>query len=266
MKSNKNGIHIRNKWNGKQVTILFLHGLGSTGDTFVPLMESLSGSVDVVAVDLPGHGQSKPLEVHTIEAWVKWLDGLVANFEWERLHLAGHSIGADLIVQYALHFPEKVDSLLLLDGGYLTGEAFGQSVEEEVRQTEEHCEGFVFSSWKEFLEMPGAESMKAAMHESGGKVRLKVDVETAKGLTRELSNEPSDKTLQKWSVPSLLLRATEPVEIESIRTKQADRLKNGSPVQVCEIEQAAHDVYLDQKDLVAYEILKWITRINEGTA
>ena len=95
--------------------LLLLHGLGGTRLAWEPQLAGLSDRFRVAAWDLPGYGESAPLdEAHTFQALAaavgRWADALdVSSF-----HLCGISMGG-MIAQYAaVALPGRVRSLTLL--------------------------------------------------------------------------------------------------------------------------------------------------------
>ena len=97
---------------------LALHGWldnASSFDRLAPLLPNLR----LVAVDLPGHGQS----AHHAEdgdypfiSYIEDVHGTVAALGWERFVLMGHSMGAGVASVYAGTFPQQLEHLILLDG------------------------------------------------------------------------------------------------------------------------------------------------------
>lgn len=96
--------------------VLCLHGWLDNSASFEPLARRLP-DIDVVALDLPGHGLSDPLRSTTCQ----YLDYVLCVLElahtqgWDRFRLVGHSLGAELAVLLAGTAPEKVERLVLVD-------------------------------------------------------------------------------------------------------------------------------------------------------
>ena len=57
-------------------TILLIHGSGVSARSWVNQLRGLAGAVRVVAIDLPGHGESDPMRHASVEQY----GGIVANF------------------------------------------------------------------------------------------------------------------------------------------------------------------------------------------
>lgn len=87
---------------GKGAPLLLVPGLGSTWQTFEPVLPALSASREVIAVDLPGFGQSRPLpgEV-TIAALADALTAFLERHDLIGIDLVGSSVGGRLVLELA---------------------------------------------------------------------------------------------------------------------------------------------------------------------
>jgi len=100
--------------------LVLLHGAAATSLMWSPNIEALSREYRTVAVDQAGEfGKSRCKKlVRTLEDLVAWLHELIGGLEArERVSLAGMSYGGALAAQYALHFPERLEKLVLLAPG-----------------------------------------------------------------------------------------------------------------------------------------------------
>jgi pimeloyl-ACP methyl ester carboxylesterase len=83
--------------------LLLLHGIGSTRDDFSALMPRLAEDFDVLAVDLPGHGESP---IGTSRPTVAALtDSVEADLDARglgRVHVLGNSLGARIGIELAV--------------------------------------------------------------------------------------------------------------------------------------------------------------------
>jgi len=69
---------------------------------------------NVLAVDLPAHGQSPGSARETIGAMAGWLAALLDAAGIAKTALVGHSMGSLVAIEAALRFPERVERLALL--------------------------------------------------------------------------------------------------------------------------------------------------------
>jgi pimeloyl-ACP methyl ester carboxylesterase len=101
---------------GRGETVLCIHGLGGTKASFLPTVAALADSYRVVALDLPGSGESdKPIGAPYDAAWFgravfETMDALGV----ERAHLAGNSMGGRVAIEAGLMQRERVGGLVLL--------------------------------------------------------------------------------------------------------------------------------------------------------
>jgi pimeloyl-ACP methyl ester carboxylesterase len=103
---------------GKGPPVLLLHGVLSslhTWDSWVPLLRE---SFTVIRLDLPGFGLSDSFQddaKYKPEYAVEFLDKARQKLGYEKLHVVGNSIGGFVAWNYAVHHPEHVDKLILID-------------------------------------------------------------------------------------------------------------------------------------------------------
>jgi len=104
---------------GEGETILLLHGFGSEKDHWLRFAKFLTPNYHVVAMDLPGFGESsKNAKVnYTIGTQVEILDKFVSTLGLESFHIAGNSMGGCVSGKYSADFPNKVKSLCLMNTG-----------------------------------------------------------------------------------------------------------------------------------------------------
>jgi pimeloyl-ACP methyl ester carboxylesterase len=113
------GLHIEARGSGPAV--VFTHGFGRTGDSWIPQADALADDHHVVTWDMRGHGRSElPPGLYTREDALADLgavvDGAMAEGGGPAL-LVGHSLGGYFSLAYTLDRPETVRGLALLSTG-----------------------------------------------------------------------------------------------------------------------------------------------------
>src|SRR5262245_42013849 len=89
---------------GAGIPVVFLHGLTFDRTAWRPIIERLGEGVQVMAVDLPGHGESEgPPE--RVEELAEHVHELVAALGIDRPILVGHSMGGSLVFPYSGNHP-----------------------------------------------------------------------------------------------------------------------------------------------------------------
>jgi pimeloyl-ACP methyl ester carboxylesterase len=99
-----------------QQTLLCLHGLGGTKASFLPTVSALAEEYRVVAMDLPGFGESdKPIGAAYDSAWfARTVFDTLDALELERATLVGNSMGGRIAIEAGLTDRERVEGLVLL--------------------------------------------------------------------------------------------------------------------------------------------------------
>jgi pimeloyl-ACP methyl ester carboxylesterase len=96
--------------------VLAIHGLGGTKGSFLPTVAALADHFRVIAVDLPGFGDSdKPIgAAYDPRFFAEALIDLMDALELDSAHLIGNSLGGRVALEVAMREPERVDRLALL--------------------------------------------------------------------------------------------------------------------------------------------------------
>jgi pimeloyl-ACP methyl ester carboxylesterase len=105
--------------------LMAVHGWLDNANSFMPLM-SLLDDIDLVAVDLPGHGQSSHLpkgaHYHFVDT-PGTIFQVAEKLAWENFHWLGHSLGGCLAPFAAVERPAAISSIIMLEAtGPLTEE------------------------------------------------------------------------------------------------------------------------------------------------
>lgn len=95
---------------------LLVHGLGASSVTWVEVMPGLSESGPVVAIDLPGFGQTAagPDDALTVDGYVAFVLQAADALGWTEFILHGNSMGGLIGVLLAAQQPERVERLVLV--------------------------------------------------------------------------------------------------------------------------------------------------------
>ena len=101
--------------NGNE-TIIFIHGLGSYIPAWKKNISELRKSYRCIAIDLPGYGKSsKNPHSGLMSFYAKVVAEFIDNLDLGKVTLAGHSMGGQISMVAALHYPDKVEKLILVD-------------------------------------------------------------------------------------------------------------------------------------------------------
>jgi len=239
------------QWGDSQnPTLLFFHGLGSTGLAYGELAKYLP-------------------EYHIVSLIVE-IEKIINQQLGNTSHyLIGHSLGVDLALHYAVKYPKQLKGIILLDGGYLSPQDLGITLENELQNIEKFCNEVKFPSWEVFFESEKEElsrwseelkeASRAQVKEQDGEIRLTISTFTAQSMVKGNYAESVTDIVGQVHCPALLIRATKPVELESARKKSVQilqsRIKN---LDIESIADAGHDIFREAPKDVANKIRTWV--------
>ncbi len=96
--------------------LLLVHGVGLRAEAWQPQIDRFADRFRVIAVDLPGHGESTGLTGDPLlPAYVDWLDRVVTVLGFGPVSLVGHSMGGLLAAGLAVERPQQVARVALLN-------------------------------------------------------------------------------------------------------------------------------------------------------
>jgi pimeloyl-ACP methyl ester carboxylesterase len=104
---------------GEGPTVLFIHGLFVDHTTWTGVARELCDEFRVVALDLPGFGESeKPPPTrfpYGVDAFAEAVADLYAGLDLGRVAVIGHGVGGAVALTLAARHPELVSQLVLVD-------------------------------------------------------------------------------------------------------------------------------------------------------
>ncbi|MBU3603821.1 alpha/beta fold hydrolase [Polynucleobacter sp. AP-Kaivos-20-H2] len=98
------------------VPILFLHGFGSSLQTWDAWTEALSSEYRVISLDLPGFALTgeDPSGIYTDERSVAVIEAFLKELQIPKVVLVGNSMGGKFAWQFAARYPDQVSKLVLI--------------------------------------------------------------------------------------------------------------------------------------------------------
>ncbi|CAF2242192.1 unnamed protein product [Rotaria magnacalcarata] len=98
-------------------SIVFVHGVSSNKDTWIPIIKHIPNHYHCITIDLPGHGETVGLneDRYSIDKFVEKL-----KLFFDKMHLTeniciiGASMGGAIVAMFAVKYPEYVSMMCLL--------------------------------------------------------------------------------------------------------------------------------------------------------
>lgn len=99
---------------GRGKPLILLHGNGESCEYFKNQINEFSKFYHVYAIDTRGHGKTPRGSSHfTIRQFAEDLAGFMDAHKISKAHLLGFSDGGNIAMVFALHYPDRVNRLIL---------------------------------------------------------------------------------------------------------------------------------------------------------
>ena len=109
-------IHYQSYGKGSEALVL-VHGWTCSVEYWRDLIPDLSKRSRVIAIDLPGHGQSdKPQLTYSMDLFARAVDAVLRDAGVKRAVLVGHSMGTPVARQFYRKYPQKTLAIVIVDG------------------------------------------------------------------------------------------------------------------------------------------------------
>jgi pimeloyl-ACP methyl ester carboxylesterase len=264
-KTKGHGINIQVAiWEGAGKEILCIHGLTANCRFWDCLANVLSPHHRVIAMDLRGRGLSdKPPTGYSIDSHCKDVLALMDDLGLERPVLMGHSLGAFISLVFAAQTPQRVDRLILVDGGGKLTETQMARVFAGIKPSLDRL-GKIFHSFEDYIsqmkQAPYLQPWNSFMEkyfqyeveEVEGGVRSRVHPKHIEEEAQNLGKVDSTQFYQKVISPALILRATKGMLAKDdfvLPEDVADRMVREMPrAKRVDVEDVNHYTILFQPD------------------
>ena len=109
-------------WSGEGHQVMALHGLASSAHWYDIVAPMLNDDCRIIAPDQRGHGQTtQATGGYDWKTLAEDIVGLMDHLGVERTTVLGHSWGGNVAIALAARFPERIDRLVMIEGGFLGG-------------------------------------------------------------------------------------------------------------------------------------------------
>lgn len=98
-------------------SLVFVHGSGCDHTLWENQYQELEVDYNIVAVDLPGHGQSEGKGEQEVGLYVEWVKKIVEGLGLQRPVIIGHSLGAAISLTFAIKYGEVLSGIVPVGGG-----------------------------------------------------------------------------------------------------------------------------------------------------
>jgi pimeloyl-ACP methyl ester carboxylesterase len=114
-------VHYVDLGQGEGPPVVFVHGLGGCWQNWLENLPAVARRRRALALDLPGFGRSElPTGEVSITNYARTVEGLCAALELGPVAVVGNSMGGFVAADLPLHFPERVERLVLVAAAGIT--------------------------------------------------------------------------------------------------------------------------------------------------
>ena len=99
--------------------LIFIHGTGAHKKWWDPIAPQFLGSANIIAVDLPGMGNSSFREIYSIKDFGECIISIIEkeklNKKIRKINIVGHSLGGQVAAYVASERTELINNLIMID-------------------------------------------------------------------------------------------------------------------------------------------------------
>ncbi len=272
------GVHVIDK--GEGTPVLMIHGSGSPGLFWLPLLQRLDGRRTLV-VDRPGFGLSDPSAASLSPSGsVAWISDVLDALELSSAVIVGHSMGGLWALCFARACPQRVRGLVMLGTPSLPGTkaplpfrllgtpGLRVLITRQRETPSSFCrfaamvgEGNTIRNYPQLVDLMVAVGddpvAKRAILQEVGAVVSPWALVSRTGFRRRIRMSEAD--LRELAVPTLLLWGnTDPVGSGDV----ARRVQQLIPGAGLEVVDGGHAPWLGQSTTLATALLNWVQRLD----
>lgn len=101
----------------RRQSLVFVHGSGGEHTSWVYQYSRLHKQFNMAALDLPGHGLSTGDGESAVDRYCLWIKKLLDVLPLDKPVLVGHSLGAAIVMKFAVLSPQDIKGIVPVGGG-----------------------------------------------------------------------------------------------------------------------------------------------------
>ncbi len=267
-------------WAATRPPFLLVHGLSSNARTWDPVARRLAeAGCHVVAIDQRGHGLSdKPAEGYGFEEVTADLLAL-SRLVWGegiRPILAGQSWGGNVALAFGARYPGVAHTLVFVDGGFLNLRSRGMAWEEvaaELRPPD--LTGVARATLYQYIHKAhpqwSEEGLEATLANfetlPDGSVRPWLSLDRHLLILRAMWEQDPQRLFPLVQEPVLICPADDGSPWSASKRQLVAQAQVGlRQVEVVWFLDSAHDIHIDQPQLLAAQLLRLVDKQAESPA
>ncbi|PWK07418.1 alpha/beta fold hydrolase [Tumebacillus permanentifrigoris] len=246
--------------------LVLIHGLASTKESYNRTIPFLTEKFHILSLDLRGHGESSQVGPYTNEQLV---DDILEVLDYEGIEkatLVGGSFAGAPVQQFAAKYPDRVDKLVLLDGGFARNvempgadlEALQKREPFSTSTMEEMIAGVRQSYGEHVTDFVDEQTRRETVQKDDGRVYLALPHEAFVSYASEYFTFSLDELAATLKTPVLVLQAANRPEFYD--TALQAYLEKFPLAQAVKIPNSPHPLMVSHPQ----EVADYIIRFTEG--
>lgn len=250
--------------------LVFLHGLMGSAANWRRIIPAFEGDYEILAYDQRGHGRSfqPPLGYHPRD-YAQDLKKILDELGWEKVTVIGHSMGGRNALEFASHFSQRVNALVLED---IAPEASSQAVSNIEKlialvptpfSSREEARDFFQNQYPSMISFYPRANVVAGFFftnieaKSDGSQDWRFSKSGILQSLREGRNEDRWDALRNLKMPVLILRGEQSTDLPK---QTFEKMLQALPTaQGAEIPNSGHWIHFDQPDIFIKRIKDFLT-------
>jgi 3-oxoadipate enol-lactonase len=250
--------HARLEGEGPPITLI--HGIGASTDSWAGVVPLLSDRFACLSYDLRGHGRSEVVPGrYGLEAYIEDLAALLDDRGIEDTHLAGHSLGGVIAQAFALRYPERTKSAILVSTAACRTADEREAILALARTVAREGAGFIMERAMERWFTPGFQTAHPEVIARRKARVLETDPASFAGAFRIYAESDLGDQLHRIAAPTLILTGENDVGSNPrIARAMAERIP-GAELEI--LPDLRHAVLLEAPAVVAEKIAAFVMKL-----
>jgi len=246
--------------------LIILHGLYGASDNWVSVARELAEDYEVYVVDQRNHGESPKDDVHDYASMRDDLRDFMDDQNIEKATLLGHSMGGKTVMYFAMTWPERVESLVVVD---IAPVAY-HDLADESQTTAIHSKMIDAMLELDLDKLDSRDDASAALAPRIGSERIrlfllknlsrdkeqnfywKINLPVLKKYLHEIMDAlPTDQVVEDGGIKGFPVAFIKGEESDYVQPEHYDLIKNLFPTaEIISIPKASHWVHAERPDLL----------------
>lgn len=245
---------------GEGPLITMIHGIGASTDSWAGLVPLLKDRFACLSYDLRGHGRSEVVPGrYELDAYVDDLAALLDARGIAASHLAGHSLGGVIAQAFALRYPERTKSAILVSTAACRTPEEREAILGLARTVEREGAAFIMERAMARWFTPAFQDAHPEVIARRKARVLETDPESFANAFRIYAESDLGDELSGIAAPTLILTGEHDVGSNPRIAEAMRRLIAGAELEV--LPDLRHAVLLEAPALVAQRIAAFVGKL-----